>query len=72
MFLVVTKRLSIRGFIVRDHGDAAGEFYSRAGEWFADGRLRHRETIVDGLESTVDAFLDLQRGGNIGKMIVRL
>jgi NADPH-dependent curcumin reductase CurA len=72
MFLVVTKRLSIRGFIVSVHGDAAGEFYRTAGEWFADGRLQHRETVVDGLDSAVDAFLALHRGGNTGKMLVRL
>jgi hypothetical protein len=72
MFLVVTRRISIRGFIVMDHGDVAAEFYRRAGEWFADGRLTHQETIVDGLDATIDAFLDLHRGANIGKMLVRL
>jgi NADPH-dependent curcumin reductase CurA len=72
MFLVVTKRLSIRGFIVMDHGDVTGEFYRTAGAWFADGRLAHRETVVDGLDSAVDAFLDLHRGANTGKMLVRL
>jgi NADPH-dependent curcumin reductase CurA len=72
MFLVVTRRISIRGFIVMDHADVAGEFYRRAGEWFADGRLTHQETIVDGLDATIDAFLDLHRGANIGKMLVRL
>jgi NADPH-dependent curcumin reductase CurA len=72
MFLVVTRRISIRGFIVMDHADVAGEFYRRAGEWFADGRLTHQETIVDGLDATIDAFLDLHRGANIGKLLVRL
>ncbi len=72
MFLVVTKRISIRGFIIRDHGDLAGEFYRTAGAWLADGRLGYRETVVDGLDSAVDAFLDLHRGVNTGKMLVRL
>ncbi len=72
MFLVVTKRLSIRGFIIRDHGDVAGEFYRTAGAWLADGKLAYRETVVDGLDAAVDAFLDLHRGGNTGKMLVRL
>jgi len=72
MFLVVTKRLSIRGFIVLDHEDVAGEFYRIAGGWHADGKLAHRETVVDRLDSTVDAFLDLHRGANTGKMLVRL
>ena len=51
MFLVVTKRISIRGFIVLDHGDVAGEFYRTAGAWHADGKLAHRETVVDGLDA---------------------
>jgi NADPH-dependent curcumin reductase CurA len=72
MFLVVTKRLSIRGFIVLDHGDVTAEFYERAGEWFADGKLAYQETVVDGLDGMVDAFLDLHRGANIGKMLIRL
>ena len=72
MFLVVTKRISIRGFIVLDHGDVAGEFYRKAGAWLADGKLAHRETVVDGLDSAVDAFLDLHRGVNTGKMLIRL
>ena len=72
MFLVVTKRLRIQGFIVFDHGDAASEFYRTAGAWLADGKLAYQETIVDGLDRAVDAFLDLHRGTNIGKMLVRL
>jgi len=72
LMLVVGKRLTVRGFIVSDHGDLASEFYRRAGAWVAEGRLVHRETVVDGFEHTVDAFLDLLRGGNTGKMLVRL
>jgi len=72
MFLVVTKRLSIRGFIVSDHGDVAGEFYRTAGAWLAEGRLAYQETVVDGLDRAVDAFLDLHRGVNTGKMLVRI
>lgn len=72
MFLVVTKRLSLRGFIVSDHGEAASEFHQRAAGWVADGTLRFRETYVDGLDHAVDAFLGLHRGENIGKMLVRL
>jgi NADPH-dependent curcumin reductase CurA len=72
MMLIVSKRLTLRGFIVTDHADLAAEFYERAGAWVAEGRLTYRETIVDGFEHTVDAFLDLLRGGNTGKMLVRL
>ncbi|MFC4785127.1 NADP-dependent oxidoreductase [Nocardioides sp. MAHUQ-72] len=72
MMMFVSKRLTMRGFIVSDHAEAAGEFYERAGAWVAEGRLTARETVVDGLDHAVDAFLDLLRGGNTGKMLVRL
>jgi NADPH-dependent curcumin reductase CurA len=72
MMMFVSKRLTLRGFIVTDHGEAAPEFYERAGGWLADGSLQYRETYVDGLDRAVDAFLGLHRGDNTGKMLVRL
>ena len=72
MMMFVSKRLTLRGFIVTDHADAAGEFYRRAGAWVADGSLKYQETVVDGLDHAVDAFLGLHRGDNTGKMLVRL
>ena len=72
MMMFVSKRLTLRGFIVTDHHDAASEFYRRAGGWLADGSLKYRETYVDGLDHAVEAFLGLHRGDNIGKMLVRL
>ena len=72
MMMIVSKRLNLRGFIVTDHADLAPEFFARAGAWVAEGKLSYRETVVDGFEHTVDAFLDLLRGGNTGKMIVKL
>ncbi|HEU5036157.1 MAG TPA: NADP-dependent oxidoreductase [Nocardioides sp.] len=72
MMMIVSKRLTLRGFIVSDHRDVASEFYQRAGGWVADGSLVWRETVVDGLDHAVDAFLGLHRGDNTGKMLVRL
>jgi NADPH-dependent curcumin reductase CurA len=72
LMMVVSKRLTLRGFIVSDHGDAASEFYQRVGGWVADGSLQWRETVVEGLDNAVDAFLGLHRGDNTGKMLVRL
>jgi len=72
MFLVVTKRLRIEGFIIRDHYDRFGEFVAEASEWVRDGRVRYRETVVDGIENAPKAFLGLLRGENIGKMLVKV
>lgn len=69
---VVQRRLSITGFIVTDHREAAGEFYRTVGPWLAEGRLQQRETVVEGLDRCVEAFLGLGTGANTGKMLVRL
>jgi hypothetical protein len=72
MFLVVTKRLRIEGFIISDHFDRFGEFAREAAEWVRDGRLQYRETVIDGIENAPLAFLGLLRGENIGKMLVKV
>ncbi len=70
--LAVGKRLTLRGFIVRDHGDRNRDFVAEMGGWLASGRIRLDETIVDGLANAPEAFLGLLRGENTGKMVVRL
>jgi NADPH-dependent curcumin reductase CurA len=72
MSLCVGKRLTLRGFIVSDHGDLRPEFQDAVSGWLRSGDLVVRETVREGLEEAVPAFLDLLRGGNTGKMIVRL
>jgi NADPH-dependent curcumin reductase CurA len=70
--MLVSKRLVLRGFLVRDHGHLAPEFARQVREWLLAGRLVVRETTVDGLENAPQAFLGLLRGHNTGKMVVRL
>jgi NADPH-dependent curcumin reductase CurA len=69
---LIQTRGRIQGFLVGDHYDLAGEYWTRAADWLAAGSLTSRETFVDGLDHAVDAFLGLLRGENTGKMIVRL
>ena len=72
MFMVVTKRLRIQGYIISDHYDGFGDFLARAQEWVREGRLHYRETVVDGIENAPKAFLGLLRGENVGKMLVKV
>jgi len=72
MAMIVPKRLLLKGFIVRDHTDRARDFYRDMGEWVRDGKVRYRETYVDGIENAPRALLGLFGGENIGKMLVRL
>jgi NADPH-dependent curcumin reductase CurA len=72
MNLAIGKRLTMRGFIVGDHRHLRDDFTREVGTWLSEGRMRYRETVVDGLENAPKAFLGLLRGENIGKMLVRL
>jgi NADPH-dependent curcumin reductase CurA len=72
MFYIVTKRLTIRGFIVLDWTKKMPEFLAEVKPYVADGRLKWKETIVEGFERTPQAFLDLFSGENTGKMLVKL
>ncbi len=70
--LAIGKRLTLRGFIVRDHADRQEAFAHEVGAWLKEGRIHHRETVVDGLERAPEAFIGLLRGENTGKMLVKL
>jgi NADPH-dependent curcumin reductase CurA len=72
MFMVVTKRLRIQGYIISDHYDRFTEFHDQARGWVRDGRLRYRETVIEGIDNAAGAFLGLFRGENIGKMLVKV
>ncbi|WP_323791425.1 NADP-dependent oxidoreductase [Nocardioides sp.] len=72
LMMAISKRLTLRGFIVSDHSDITSEFYKTVGPWIASGEIVTRETFVDGLDQTVEAFLGLGTGANLGKMLVRL
>jgi NADPH-dependent curcumin reductase CurA len=72
MRMTLTKRLRIQGFIVFDFGAQLGEFHREMGGWLRDGKIKYREDIVDGLEKAPEAFVNLLKGGNFGKLIVKI
>jgi NADPH-dependent curcumin reductase CurA len=69
---VIAARIQLKGFIVFDYFPRMAEFYAEMAPWLADGTVKSRETVADGLEHTPDAFLGLFSGANTGKMLVRL
>ena len=69
---IIAARIMLKGFIYTDYLPEMADFYRDMGGWMAAGKIRSRETIRDGLEAAPEAFLDLFRGANIGKMLVRL
>lgn len=72
LFLITTKRLTMKGFIVSDHLDQMPAFVKEVGGLLATGKLKTKETVVVGIEHAADAFLNLFKGENTGKMVVKL
>ena len=72
LFQAIGKELTLKGFIASSYNQYAGEFASLMAGWLQDGSVRYDETFVDGLENAPQAFIDLMKGANTGKMIVRL
>ncbi len=70
--LLMTARAMTKGFIVYDWEDRADEARSAIAGWLAEGKIRYRETISEGIDSAPAAFISMLQGGNIGKQLIRL
>ena len=72
LVVAINKRLRLEGMLARDHADLRDQFVEQASGWIRAGTLKYRETILDGIERAADAIIDMLRGNNTGKMLVRL
>ncbi|MBB6050790.1 NADP-dependent oxidoreductase [Armatimonas rosea] len=72
LFLMTTKRLTMRGLIVSDWLGKQGVFEEEVGSYLRSGKLLNKETVVQGIDKAVGAFIGLFSGENLGKMIVAL
>jgi NADPH-dependent curcumin reductase CurA len=70
--LAIGRRLTLRGFIVSDHFGRMPTFHEEVGGLLREGRIRYRETVVNGLEHAPEAFIGLLQGENLGKMVVEI
>ncbi|KAH8692396.1 putative alcohol dehydrogenase [Talaromyces proteolyticus] len=75
LFHIISKRLKIEGFIVGD-ANFGPKYYKerneRIGAWIADGSIKDKEHIDDGIDKAADAFVAMLEGKNFGKAILRV
>jgi NADPH-dependent curcumin reductase CurA len=69
---MIYNRIRMEGFVVYYFEHLRAQFLADMKRWIKEGKLKYRETIVDGIEHAPDALIGLFTGENTGKMIVRL
>lgn len=72
LFLAISRRIKIQGFIVRDHYHVLNEFRTYMSKWIKEGKIKWEETIYEGLENAPKAFIALFKGEKLGKMLVKI
>jgi NADPH-dependent curcumin reductase CurA len=70
--LILTSRMKVQGFIVSEHLQHWPAALAELGERVANGTLKYRETVAQGLQSAPEAFIGLLKGRNFGKQLVKL
>src|SRR5215210_2502438 len=69
---LLVKRARMQGFVIFDHAPRFEEAIGRLAGWVREGKLRHREDILDGIEAAPDAIAMVYRGENLGRLLIRL
>ena len=69
---MIMKRALMQGILVSDKPERFAEWRALAAPWVKEGSLRYRESVMDGLEQAPEALAQVLRGGNFGKMLVRV
>ena len=62
----------VKGFIVSDYMDRMEEGATQLATWVQEGKLKYKETFINGFENIPEAFIGLFKGTNTGKMIVKV
>jgi NADPH-dependent curcumin reductase CurA len=69
---ILVNRLKVQGMIVFDWKERYGEALKALGGYLAAGKLKTRESVVEGLANAPQGFISLLKGGNFGKQLVKL
>ena len=70
--ILIGRNAKMEGFIVSTYPDLCREWVGVGAKWIKEGKLQYRETIVDGIENAPSAFIDMLKGKNFGKQVVKL
>ena len=70
--MILQRSLKMQGFIVSNYRDRIPAFIGDMSVWLAQGKIKYREDVVDGLENAPEAFLGFFSGANFGKLVVRV
>lgn len=68
---ILTKSLTLRGFIQTEFAAQRPAFHAEMARWIAEGAVKYKEDIVEGLEQAPQAFIGLLEGRNFGKLIIK-
>lgn len=69
---MVFKQLSMHGFLFTRWLDRWNEAVQQNIQWIKEGKLKYKEDVTVGFENMFQAFVEMLRGGNIGKAIVKV
>lgn len=73
MGTLLVKRIKMQGFIIfDDYAHRYNEFASDMTQWLAQGKVKYKEQVVQGLENAPEAFMGLLEGKNFGKLVVEV
>ncbi|XP_042413433.1 2-alkenal reductase (NADP(+)-dependent)-like [Zingiber officinale] len=70
LFLIVSKRIRLEGFVIFDHFGSYPEFEEKVVQLIKEEKIKYLEDIVEGLENAPAALIGLFEGRNVGKQVV--
>jgi len=69
---LVSRQAKVEGFLAFQFSDRYPEAKAEMAQWIKEGKLKYRETIVEGIENSAKAFIGMLQGENIGKQLVKV
>ena len=69
---LLVNRARMEGIVVFDWAPRYGEAVRQLGQWMAEGKLKSREDIVEGIETFPETLLKLFSGENFGKLVLKV